>query len=250
MPVDQKVLNSFNMKDSLHPKFWDTDLNLDPKARKRLLEIAKDLFESLELKSEIKIRDVRLTGSIANFNWSKFSDVDLHVVIEFDDVLNNKGASEEFVRPYMMLKKSQWNEAHDIDMFGFPVEVYVEDQDDAHVASGLFSVLKNKWITVPKKQKPMIDKDDIRVKAEGFTHHLQYLSKKMKEKSYDAVIKGVDKLNEKIRNMRQSGLEKGGEFSTENLAFKVLRRSSFIDKLGTLKKQAFDAKMTLENKHA
>ncbi len=60
-------------------------------------------------------------------------------------------------------------------------------------------------------------------------------------KEIDALAKSsfdVDKVNtlkEKIKKMRKAGLDKKGEYSVENLAFKVLRNNGYLEKLGELK---------------
>ena len=35
---------------------------------------------------EVGIEDLRLTGSLANYNWSEYSDVDLHLVVDFEKI--------------------------------------------------------------------------------------------------------------------------------------------------------------------
>jgi hypothetical protein len=55
----------------------------------------------------------------------------------------------------------------------------------------------------------------------------------------------LKKYKEKIKNYRQAGLEKNGEFSNENLVFKVLRRSGYIDKLYNFQDKLIDKKLSL-----
>ena len=144
-----------------------------------------------------------------------------------------------------MSKKNLWNNAHDVDIFGYPVEVYVEDKDEHHTASGLYSILNDEWITIPQQQKIVIDKDDISLKAEGYISIIPQLEKMFEEGEYENLIDRIDKIKERIRDMRSSGLEKGGLYSVENLAFKVLRRSNYVEKLNDLKIKSYDALMSL-----
>jgi len=242
--IKPDVLSSFKMQNSLNPKIWKGE-TLKPEIRKKLLVIAKKFFDDMELPESVKLRDIVLTGSIANFNWSKFSDIDLHLRVKFSEV----GKDEKFVADYFQSKKNVWNEQHDIEMFGFPVEVYVENVGETHVASGLYSIANDKWIVEPHKKKMVVDPDDIKTKAMGFVRTMPMLNKLMEGKKYDKVIAAAEKIMEKIRNMRKSGLTSGGEFSVENLAFKVLRRTSFLEKVTNLKKDAYDKKMTMESKN-
>jgi len=236
--IPPDVINSFSMQETLNPKLWDNH-KLKPEIRKKLLNIANNFFK--ELKVDVKIRDIVLTGSVANYNWSKYSDVDLHIRIKFSDVDEN----EDLVENYVLSKKTVWNEEHNIEISGFPVEIYVENVGETHIASGLYSVLNDKWIVEPKQKKLQIDIDDIRSKLEGYLSYTPILEKYMKNKEYNRVISTVDIIRKKIKRMRQSGLETGGEYSVENLAFKALRRSSFIGTILDMKTKAYDKEMSV-----
>jgi len=238
--IKPDVIKSFAIQDSLNTKIWDGE-KLKPQIRKKLLMIGKNFFDDLELEPQVKLQDITLTGSISNYNWSKFSDVDLHLRIDFSQV----DEDENFVKNYVLAKKTIWNNKHDINMYGFPVEVYVENIGDTHIASGLYSILKDKWLVVPKKKELQIDLEDIATKAEGYLGSVSTLEKLMKEEKYSEVIRTVEKIQERLKRMRSSGLERGGEFSVENLAFKALRRSPFIGTIVDMKTAAYDAMMTM-----
>jgi hypothetical protein len=47
--------------------------------------------------------------------------------------------------------------------------------------------------------------------------------------------------------MRKAGLEKGGEFSTENIVFKTLRSSGALEKLNNCKTSIFDRELSIED---
>ena len=241
--IKPDVIKSFIIRNSLNTKVWDGD-KLKPEIRKKLLLIAKNFFKDLELEPNVKLNDITLTGSISNYNWSKFSDIDLHLIIDFKQVDDDS----DFVRNYMLAKKTIWNNKHDITIYGFPVEVYVENVGDPHVASGLYSILKDEWIVVPKKKELQIDLQDIRSKAEGYLGSMPVLQKMMKDGKYDEIIQMVEKIQDKLKRMRSSGLERGGEFSVENLAFKALRRSPFIGDIIQMKNDAYDKKMSMKEK--
>ena len=241
--IKPDIIKSFIIRDSLNTKVWDGD-KLKPEIRKKLLLIAKNFFKDLELEPNVKLQDITLTGSISNYNWSKFSDIDLHLRIDFSTVDDD----EDFVQNYVLAKKTIWNNKHDIKMYGFPVEVYVENIGEAHVASGLYSILNDKWLVVPKKKELQIDLDDIRSKAEGYLGSKPVLQKMMKDGKYDEIIQMVEKIQDKLKRMRSSGLERGGEFSVENLAFKALRRSPFIGDIIQMKNDAYDKKMSMKEK--
>ena len=127
--IKQDVIKSFAIRNSLNSNIWK-DGKIDPEIRLKLLTIGKNFFKDLELEPNVKLHDITLTGSISNYNWSKFSDVDLHLRLDFSEVDDDK----DFVKSYMLAKKTIWNDKHDITIYDFPVEVYVEDVGDTHIA--------------------------------------------------------------------------------------------------------------------
>ena len=130
-------LDSFESQDDLERRIWDSEDRLKPLLREYMMKIAMDFIESLEL--DVNVLDVKLTGSIANYNWSKFSDVDLHIVVD----LSEYGDDEELVRGYFDGKRIAWNNKHSIKLAGYDVELYIEGDDDIHIATGMYSVLRS-----------------------------------------------------------------------------------------------------------
>ena len=147
-----------------------------------------------------------------------------------------------------MPKKNLWNENHDIQMFNFDVELYVQDDDETHHSSGLYSILKDKWLVIPNRKEVVIDYDDIKSKSQGYMDVLPYLNTQLHRENYTNVIELIDKIKGRLKRMRQSGLEKNGEYSVENLSFKILRRTNFIKRLNDIKTMAYDTQMSINNK--
>ena len=52
-------------------------------------------------------------------------------------------------------------------------------------------------------------------------------------------------MRKKLKSFRQSGLDVGGEYSYENLTFKLLRRNGYIHKLLDLKTKLTDKKLSV-----
>ena len=237
--IDQNILRSFDVKPSLVSGIWESNGRINKKVRQNLLKLSNNFFKELEIDTEIK--DIVLTGSVANYNWSKYSDIDVHIVVDYKDI----NEDEEFVRGYFMAKKNLWNENHDIQMFNFDVELYVQDDNETHHSSGLYSILKDTWLVTPNKKEVIIDYDDIKSKSQGYIDILPYLNTQLHRKNYTNVIELTDKIKDRLKRMRQSGLEKNGEYSVENLSFKVLRRTNFIKQLNDIRTMAYDKQMTI-----
>lgn len=234
-------LDSFEIKPKLNPKIWANDSKVRPEVRKQLLKIADDFYESLDI-PWVEIKDVKLTGSLANYNWSKYSDVDLHIVINYKDINNDK----DLVTEYLKLKKDKWNDDHHVKLNGFNIELYAQDYKEEHSSTGVYSLENNEWIRKPKKQTPTFDKEVVRKKAADIVNQIEDIEKEFKAGKYNDVIKAYKSLWEKIKSMRKRGLNRIGEYSIENIVFKVLRRGEYLEKLTDLKNQAYDLENSLK----
>ena len=237
--LDKKIIKSFTSKDSLSDNIFelsDETYVMRDDIRKRLIEISNDFVESFGV--EFFIHDVILTVSLSNFNWSQYSDVDLHVLIDFDET----EYPVDLVKEFFDAKKNIWNEKHDIKIKGYDVEVYVQDVNEEHISSGVYSILHNKWLVEPKKETPNIDDRMILQKGEHYAKQIDSLIKKSHKTD---VLSQIEGLRKKIKEFRQSGLDSGGEYSYENLTFKLLRRNGYIEKLIKLKKDITDKKLSI-----
>jgi len=234
--------SSFKLHGELEPRLWHGE-QLDPAVNRRLLKIAQDFIDNLPI--EVDIEDIRLTGSLANYNWSNYSDVDLHIVVNFLDVDENV----ELVKSFFDNARMLWNDKHQIDVKGYDVEIYVEDGNEEHISSGVYSVLNDEWVGEPPHPSSAeeIDFRGARRKAEDIQFQVNIVNNLVNNGKLKKAMKNVQRLKEKIKNMRRAGLEKdGGEFSLENIAFKILRRNGTLAQLSSLKTRAYDKMMSLK----
>ena len=142
--------------------------------------------------------------------------------------------------------KALWNRLHDIKIKGYEVEIYVQDVNDPHEAQGLYSVLTGEWLKKPTFELKDFDRDNIKKKAASLMDQVDRVGKLIDEGKYEEAEKYADKLKEKIRKMRQTGLETIGAYSVENLAFKVLRRTDYLGKLSDAKRKAYDSMLSFK----
>jgi hypothetical protein len=206
-----------------------------------LIAIANDFWNSLEV-GDAEYDDITFTGSLAAHNYSQFSDVDLHILVDFSDIDDKT----DLVREYFNAMKSIWNRLHDILIKGYEVEIYVQDVNDPHEAQGLYSISNDEWIKKPVLDKQDFDKDNVKKKAAGLMDQIDRLQPLIDEGKYEEAEKYADKLKEKIRKMRKTGLETVGAYSVENLAFKVLRRNDYLGKLSDAKREAYDKMQSIK----
>ena len=238
--IDQQALKSFEVNDTLEPEIWEDD-KIIPEVREALLKIANDFL--IDFPFKVEVEDITLTGSLANYNWSKYSDVDLHIVLDFSQVDEN----EELVAGFFKNLQTNWNNRHDIHMKGYEVEIYFQDSREPHLSTGIYSIQNDDWIVKPEPEPVSIDYANIEKKAEDIVDRINHIEKMMSDEEGDTILDAIDRLKAKIRNMRKTGLEGAGQYSVENLAFKVLRRSEELGRLTDLKAKAYDELMTIQN---
>lgn len=239
----KSILSSFRLQDELNPKIWESSDKMSSKVRDRLLDIAYEFIEFLGV--DVIISDVVMTGSLANFNWSRFSDVDLHLIADFEQFSEKElPLYEELFR----LKKTLFNDKHDIKIYGYDVELYVQNDVEAHFSSGEYSVLFDEWKNKPKKEKVKIDTELIKNKSEHWMKIIDEVINNSDDKSLESGVESINKVKDKLKKYRTAGLEGGGEMSDENLVFKVLRRNGYIQKLFDFQNEYKDKKLSLKEK--
>ena len=238
---NKEIVKSFEVRDSLCRDIFDVkdgEFFMHGEIKKRLLEVTEKFMDFLDI--EFFIHDVILTGSLANYNWSKYSDVDLHILIDYDETDYNL----DLLKGFFNSKRSLWNKQHEILIKGFDCEIYVQDVKEPHHASGIYSVLNDEWVVKPVKTIQSIDKNMILKKSEDFEDKIDDIESRFKKG--DNVSDEIKSLKLKLKKFRQSGLDTGGEFSYENLAFKLLRRNGYIGKLLDIQTKTTDNKLSIE----
>jgi predicted nucleotidyltransferase len=219
--------------DILNPAIWDNN-KLNPEIKEKLLQIGKDFYADTE--TDAPLKDILFVGSLANYNWSDTSDFDVHVVIDFKDVDENVELVEKLVNAL----KSKWNDEHDIHLKGHNVEVYIQDVTKENRSTGVYSLMQDKWLSEPQKENIEIDKEKIQEKYNDFVRKINSALKAQDIDKLKSIIKDV-------YDMRQAGLDKSGELSTENLVFKILRNRNYIEKLKQEIINLYDKKQSLNN---
>lgn len=236
-------LSVFQMKDTLCPDIFDANEKMIPEVRKNLLKIGEDFYKYLAVEW-VKYEDIILTGSLANYNWSNLSDLDLHVILPFEEITKNK----ELADNYAYAQKELWNDRHDINIKNFPVELYAQDSEGTLVAGGIYSVLYDKWIKKPERTTLRLDEAMIQKLINFFQDKIDGLYKKYTMGNLDGLLDEIDAIKKAIADMRQKGLNEKGEFSSGNIAFKSLRRMGLLEKLSDMKADAYDKELSYGEK--
>ena len=236
--MNLKELNSFKLSDAvtfhdkLNPKLWNST-KLRPDVRERLLIIAQDFLQELGV-NDLDVKDITISGSNAAFSYTKHSDLDLHILVDMGNL-----PVDEVYRELFTAKKTIYNDTHDIRIHTIPVELYVQDSRQPVVSLGEYSVMNDQWIRIPTKRRSDFDQTATKSKYEKL---LSLIEIALKSKKYSKVKHIIDT----IKRYRQAGLDKGGEFGPENLAYKMLRSQGYITKLYDLRDKLHSEKLSFE----
>lgn len=228
-----KLSDAIKFHDELNPKLF---INNKPRheVKKQLLLIAKDFISELGIK-DLDVKDITISGSNAAFTYTPHSDLDLHILVDF-----NKLPNDEVYRELFNAKKTIYNDTHSIKVHGVPVELYVQDSNQPVVSLGEYSLLHNKWLRIPVKRRANFDQAITKSKYNKLYDLIQAA---LKTKDHAKVLD----LLQTMRRYRQVGLDKGGEFSPENIIFKMLRSQGYINKLYSLRDKLHSEELSIES---
>lgn len=232
-------------QETLNSEFWDGK-GFNANIRTKILHIVSDFIK--EIKLDTPIKDIILTGSLANYNYNKYSDLDVHIILDFKKVNEN----EQLVRDALDGKKFIWNLRHNIFLKGHEVELYFQDYKDPHHATAIFSILRNKWLKEPVYNPPQnVDLEDVERKAFYVKDTVDRMIKALDSTSDKEEIKLINQkaklIKDKIIKIRKEALAERGEFAFENLVFKKLRNEGVIEDIIKVINASYD-KMFMESK--
>jgi hypothetical protein len=245
MTNKNSIIQSLKLRDELNPEVWDKNqkgnYTLKSEIQKKLLKVAEIFLDYVDI--DIFVQDIVLIGSLTGYNWSDFSDFDLHIMYDFNDAGENKDLYKEL----FYLKKTVFNAKHEIRIKGFEVEVFIQDSNEKEKSVGSYSIMNRKWIRFPEKEKFEVDEKKILEKANQWMDIIDGVLENAEELDLDEALRLVKKYKNKLKKYRTCGLQKGGELSYENLVFKYLRRSGYLSKLENFKNKVANKKLSLEH---
>ena len=226
--LEESLSQLVTVNRRLNPKLWHNG-ELDLEVSTKLQEIA-EAFEKF-IGIDLPVIDYTITGSNANYTWTQHSDLDLHLIV--------KGTVTDAERELYNAKKALWAEQHTITVRGLPVECYVQGEQEEHHSTGVFSIAKDQWLVEPKKTKPEVDDSAVERKKDSMVHDMEtaLLSQDLER---------LRRVKERITEMRKAGLDRAGEWSVENLVFKILRNLGLIDKISEKIRELEDKELSLE----
>ena len=247
MSNDEKIINSFYLQEEFNPEIWDYSDNpkkvkLKSEIRKRLIEVANVFIDFLD--TDLFVHDIIFVGSLVSYNWSEFSDFDIHILIDLNESENKKLIEELF-----RLKKTVFNAAHDIRIKGYETELYVQDLNEKNSIDGVYSILNNEWIKKPKREEFKVNKKKLMSKVNQWMDIIDGVLENASDEDLKTATDLISKYRNKLRKYRTCGLQRGGEYSYENLVFIFLRSNGYISKLENFKNKLVDKKLSMEQEN-
>ena len=240
-----KLTEAVEKHDKLNSKLFTKEELLKDNVRNKMLEIVDEFLADLKDQDiKIKVDDILLIGSNASYNYTKDSDIDLHVLT------NAKAAKyePEVAAALYSAYRSLFNKNLDIEFFGIPVEIFVETEDSARVSNGIYSVKKNKWVKKPVQEDiPDYDTEALDKVVDKWEADCKKLIDDIKADKLDDEKKVVKILEDIYNKLRKKGIAKG-EYSIENLAFKELRNKGYLDQLKDCRNELVSKRLSLEEK--
>ena len=228
----EKIDYTLEFHDSLCPLIWNEKRQLREVVRARLLRIAKEFLDTHEIISDVE--DVIMTGSVANYNWSQYSDIDLHIIVADPEDLEVK-------TELWSCAKTLWNATHDVTVYGFDVELYIEAASNEHQSTGTYSLLNQEWIRRPRQfDTSVVDIESTKKKADTMIKLIDNTIRS--DAGHDAAQFVLDR----VYSMRKTDLYANGELASGNLAFKIARNNGYIDDLRDYLGDKVDRALSLE----
>ena len=238
--AEKDDLMTFDVRPELNQKIWDGHKSVRVGVKGAMMEIVDEFLEGLEM--DLDVKDVILTGSMANYNWSRFSDLDLHILIDFAEVNDN----EAMVKKFFDAVRSRWNKLHNIMIKGHEVEIYVQDEHEPHTSTGVYSLKNDEWLVTPQKIKPELDAVAATKKRDAIAKEVEKLASLYDHELYERSFEMAQRIKDKLGRMRKAGLDKTGIYSPENIAFKMLRRGGDIEILFDIYTKSYDKVFSLD----
>lgn len=209
---------TLELHNELNPNIWD-DNKLRSDVRNKIFNIVNEFKSYIDI--PINIIDVQLVGSNCNYNYTKYSDLDIHIIINFDELSNNV----DLMQTLFNAEKTNFNKDYDININGVNCEIYVEDVRSSAVSNGVYSVMQDCWIVFPKKTTNITIPDY----SDLFLQYKILVKNALSDNDVDE--EQINDIINKLYLLRKNGLAQKGEFSKGNLVFKEIRNLGLLDKL-------------------
>ena len=239
----EELTEAVEKHPTLNSKLFTKEEILKDKVRDKMLEIVDEFLADLkEQDIKIKVDDIIFIGSNASYNYTKDSDIDLHILANAKATDYDPEVAAALYGAYRTI----FNKNLDITLYNIPLEIFVETEDSARVSNGVYSVKKNKWIKKPVAEEiPEYDTEALNKLVDKWETQCKELIDDIKADKLDDEKKVVKILEDIYEKLRKKGISKG-EYSIENLTFKELRNKGYLDQLKDCRNELVSKRLSLE----
>ena len=224
----------FQIHDTLNPKLWDVQASmLLPEVREKIVEICRAFEQYIHV--PVQILDIQLVGSNASFNYTEHSDLDVHIMTNFEVY----GKDDVIAKAFFEAKKSQFNRETDIKIHGIDVELYVQDVRSVTASNGIYSVCDNEWIKEPKPIKSAT--------KHNTNKEVQKWAKRINQVLASGDYDEINNTLSALYLMRTNSIAVDGETGKGNQIFKDIRNLGYLSKLKDALMRAMSRELSLES---
>jgi len=227
-----RLIEKLEVHDTLNPKLWENE-KLKPEVTEAIIAIVSEFQDNLEIPLEIV--DIHIVGSNASYNWTDNSDLDIHIISNFEFL----DCAKEVAQALYNSERSSFNKNYDITIKGINAEIYVEDINSSVASNGIYSIFENEWIKRPKKLEGITIFDTEKEVSEWLNR-----IKLAIESDDSEIIKGI--INQ-LYLMRKNSIAIEGEYGKGNQVFKDIRNTGKLDELKDLVKEYKSKELSLES---
>jgi len=252
----------------IYRKFLDSDLfdeegYLKESVRDTLLSEAYKFIEWVPI--PLDPVNIYFVGSETGFMYDEYSDIDIHIVVDFSKIESTYSRTFDEVRKEFDSYQKVYNENKELrTVFGHPIEFYIQDVDEIVESPGVYDLVGGSWVKFP--EKPEIDVEDVVAShelAKTWAKKIDNFDFNIKDKIYELEVvrdllqdspddkellsqqealiseisdlrSKVDSFKEDLRAERKKAINSEGVTSKENMAFKLLRRYGYLTRLSDI----------------
>ena len=207
----------------------------------------------------MKVKDIILIGSNVSYNYTKDSDLDVHIIADSSALECPKELVDKLYGAYRAI----FNKNYDITIKGIPTEIFVELDKSGGKSNGIYSI-NTGWIKEPVQQDiPDLDEEAFeKLFTEWEDRYFDLIgNQEIEEPNFvdtdvnieekltldEGLYDEIDEFITDIYKLRQESIATDGEYGLGNLVFKEFRNLGYLDNLRELKRQEKSKELSLES---
>jgi hypothetical protein len=229
--LETKVNNAMQDHEQLNPTYWQND-TMKPEIRAKLKQIGQVKFDELKASlPNIKLKDILFSGSLANYNYTKSSDINIHLIVD----VSNVSCDRNVVDAYVNLINGYWFATANLSVLNTPLQVTV--LTGLHETGGFYSLFNGTWINKPTHPNPTYTKRELTEQVKLYHLQIHTLQEEYTKDSAAFDCPKAEALLKQLKGARGTGLKRDGYSAIENNTYRILRSVNDLKVLNDLVEQ-------------